>query len=156
MISAACQKLSLFIMGWGFLLGGDVPEVYSDMKIIKIRWQRLVAGGKTCLRCGSTEKELRIALSALRRAFAPLGIKVILKKDTLSLPAFKKNPSLSNRIWINSMPLEAWINAKAGQTQCCDVCGDSECRTVEVKGNVYETIPSKLIIKACLVAASQL
>jgi hypothetical protein len=36
------------------------------------------------------------------------------------------------------------------------VCGDSECRTLEVSGTTFEAIPERLILKAALLAAAQL
>ena len=36
------------------------------------------------------------------------------------------------------------------------VCGTSECRTVEVEGTTFETIPETLFLRAALVASSQL
>lgn len=126
------------------------------MKTLRIKWLRLISEGQTCPRCGSTEKELEKTLSILKQSLTPLGIEVALEKDELSFAAFKKDPSQSNRIWINDRPLEEWISAEAGQSLCCDVCGNSECRTVEVGGQVYEAIPMDLVIKASLLAASQL
>ena len=32
-------------------------------------------------------------------------------------------------------PLEEWIETKVGASRCTSVCGDSDCRTVEVNGN---------------------
>lgn len=126
------------------------------MKTLKIKWQRLVSNGQTCKRCGATEKELERAISALKKAMPPLGIKVVLEKKKLSFRAFKKEPSRSNRIWINNRLVEEWIGAQAGQNLCCDVCGDAECRTVEVGGRVYEEVPARLVIQAGLLAASRL
>ena len=68
----------------------------------KIRWKRLTPKGETCPRCGSTEEELRKAVSILKKSFAPLGIKVILEKEELSVTEFKKDPLQFNRIWINN------------------------------------------------------
>jgi hypothetical protein len=36
------------------------------------------------------------------------------------------------------------------------VCGDNECRTVEVGGDTFEAIPETLIVKAGLAAAATL
>ena len=49
-----------------------------------------------------------------------------------------------------------WLGASVGSTPCCSVCGESECRTVEVGGTTFEAIPERLFIKAALVAASTL
>ena len=126
------------------------------MNALKIKWQRLVANGQTCPRCGSTGEEIEKAVSVLRQSLAPLGIEVILEKGELSVEEFEKNPLESNKIWINDRPLEEWIGGAVGQSPCCDVCGPSECRTVTVEGEIYETIPSELIVKAGLLAASKL
>ena len=90
---------------------------------LKIRWKRLISKGETCPRCGSTEEELRKAVSTLKKSFAPLGIKVILEKEELSVTEFKKDPLQSNRIWINNRLLEDWIEGRVGHSPCCDVCG---------------------------------
>jgi hypothetical protein len=102
------------------------------------------------------QQRKNLAVSTLKQSLAPLGIEVILEKKELSVTEFKKAPLQSNRIWINNHPLEDYIGGGVGQSPCCDVCGPSECRTVEVEGQEYETIPSKIIIQAGLVAATQL
>ena len=78
---------------------------------LKIRWKRLISKGETCPRCGSTEEELRKAVSILKKSFAPLG-KVTLEKEELSVTKFK-NPLQSNRIWINNRLLKHWIGGKS-------------------------------------------
>ncbi|HEU4446006.1 MAG TPA: DUF2703 domain-containing protein [Nitrososphaeraceae archaeon] len=134
----------------------ELIEKGSVANILKIKWKRLISKGETCQRCGSTEKGLRKAGSILKKSLAPLGIKVILEKEELSVTEFKKDPSLSNRIWINNRLLEDWIRGRVGHSPCCDVCSPHDCRTVEVEGQIYETIPAEIIIKAGLLAASQL
>lgn len=126
------------------------------MNTLKIKWQRLVANGQTCPRCGSTEEEIEKAVSVLRQSLEPLGIEVILEKSELSLEEFEKNPIESNKIWINDRLLEDWISGVVGKNPCCDVCGPSECRTVTVEGEIYEAIPADLIVRAGLLAASKL
>ena len=79
-----------------------------------------------------------------------------MEKGELSESEFQKDPLQSNRIWIKGRSLEEWIGGNTGQSQCCGVCGTSDCRTVGVGGEVYETIPSDLVIKAGLIAASEL
>jgi len=125
-------------------------------KVLKIKWQRLISKGETCPRCGATENELEKAVSILKQSLAPLGIELILEKEELSVAEFKKDPLKSNRILINNRSLEDWLGGEVGHSPCCDVCGPSECRTVEVEGQVYETVPAEIIIKAGLSAASQL
>jgi len=132
------------------------PPQSSNQKTLTIEWQRLISNDKTCPRCSSTEGELDTAVSTLKQALAPLGIEVVVEKRELSVAEFKKAPLQSNRIWMNNRPLEEYIGGSVGQSPCCDVCGPAECRTVSLEGHVYETIPSKIIIQAGLVAAAQL
>uniref|UniRef100_A0A7V5XFA3 DUF2703 domain-containing protein n=1 Tax=Thermodesulfobacterium geofontis TaxID=1295609 RepID=A0A7V5XFA3_9BACT len=126
------------------------------MKTLKIKWQRLVINGQTCSRCRSTEEELEKAISILKQYLTPLGIEVVIEKDELSVEEFEKNPLQSNQIWINDVLLEDWINGKVGQSLCCDVCGNPDCRTIEVGMEVYEVIPAELVVKAGFLAALQL
>ena len=126
------------------------------MKTLRIKWQRLVSGGQTCPRCRSTEEELEKAVSALKRSLAPLRIEVVLEKSELPIAEFRKDSLQSNQIWLNNQPLENWIGGKVGQSPCCEVCGPSECRTIEVEEQTFETIPADLVTKAGLLAASKL
>jgi len=131
-------------------------EPVNTMKTLTIRWQRLVSEGETCPRCGATEKEMDKALQTLGQSLNPLGIKVALEKQELKPDEFQKDPLQSNRIWVEGRSLEEWLGLKVGQTPCCKTCGDAECRTVEAAGQVYESIPAELIVKAGLLAASRL
>ena len=126
------------------------------MKKLIIRWQRLLDNNKTCPRCRKTEKEIEKAYKKLKEVFSPIGIEVVLDKRERSMDVFKTNPLVSNQIWIMDKPIEEWLNANSGKSRCCDVCGDEECRTIELSGKTYESIPEALIIKACLLAAADL
>ena len=133
----------------------------NNMETLTIRWQRLVdEGGQTCQRCGSTGKEVQKAFHSLKQSLAPLGIKVTLEEKALDPATVAKDISQSNRIWVGERPLEEWLDAKVGKSPCAICCaelGDNvECRTVEVEGKTYEVIPADLIVKAGLLAASQL
>lgn len=125
------------------------------MQILKIHWQRLVQEEQTCERCAATEAEVDQAGQTLSRSLAPLGIEVVVEKQVLSQADFLKNPQQSNLIIINGRPLEYWLWGRTGRSPCCGPCGDQPCRTVEVQGQVYETIPATLIIQAGLMAAQQ-
>ena len=135
---------------------GAEPHYAINKKIIIISWQRLISDGSTCPRCGSTEEELDKAVIELRNSLNPLGIEIILNKSELTLAEFKKDSVKSNRIMFNDCPLEDLINAKTGQSQCCDVCGDNKCRTVDIEGESFETIPASLIVKAGLLAFAKI
>ena len=127
-----------------------------NQKILNIKWQRLVTEGETCPRCSATEQELDKAIGKLKQALLPLGIEVNLEKEKLSISEFNQAPLQSNRILINQQPLEDFIKGEIGQSPCCDVCGPSDCRTVKINEQIYETMPSKLIIQAGLSATSQI
>lgn len=127
------------------------------MKSLPIIWQRLVSPeGKTCDRCSATYQEMQRAIEKLKQSLRPLGIEPSLEIREIDEKSFKADPSESNRIWIAGRPMEEWLGASVGKSRCCSVCGTSECRTVEVEGATFETIPEKLFLKAALVAASQL
>ena len=87
------------------------------------------------------------ALRKLEEALRPLGIEPSLDVREIDEKAFKTNPSESNRIWIAGKPMEEWLGASVGSSRCCSVCGDSECRTVEVGATTFETIPSSSFSK---------
>ena len=128
----------------------------SDKKALIIKWQRLLSDGQTCPRCGSTEAAVEKAVAALTPALALLGIAVVLEKNALSAEAFRRDPLQSNMIWLNGRLLEDWLEAQTGRSECCDVCGPNDCRTVGVGGEIYEAIPAELIVRAGLLAAAAL
>ena len=130
-------------------------ENNKSEKNLVITWQRLISEGSTCPRCGSTENELDKAVLQLKEKLNPLGIEVFLEKTELTLKEFNKHPIQSNRILFNGKLLEDLIGAETGQSQCCNVCGDKECRTVKIEDELHETIPADIIVKAGLVAASE-
>lgn len=122
----------------------------KSKKVLTITWQRLISEGNTCPRCGSTEDELDKAVLELKEKLKPSGVKVILKKSELTLEEFKKNPLESNRILLNGKTLESLVSAKTGQSMCCNVCGDNQCRTIELNGESHEVITTDIIVKAGL------
>jgi hypothetical protein len=127
------------------------------MKAITIRWKRLVDGeDRTCPRCGITGETVQSAVGKLKKSLAELGIEVILKTEARNFPMFSRDPLQSNRIWVGEKPLEEWVGASVGQSPCCGVCADSECRTLIIGGNTFEEIPERLIIQAGLLAAAEL
>jgi|UniRef100_A0A7C3Z2K0 hypothetical protein len=126
------------------------------MKTIQITWQRLVdEQGQTCSRCDATEQELHKALRFLVKSLAPVGIAFSLETKSLDAQEFARDPLQSNRLWIAGRPLEKWLEGEAGASLCGGPCGEAPCRTLEVEGKVYETIPAELIIKAALRAVQQ-
>ena len=160
------NKLGVILFAFIIIVGGciisrSVRNEDNEIESLTIEWQRLVdERGQTCQRCGSTEKEVEKAFHSLEQSLAPLGIKVTLEKKALDPATCAEDVSQSNRIWVGKRPLEEWLDAQVGQSHCgfcCAGLGDNvECRTIEVEGQAYETIPAELIIKAGLLAASRL
>jgi hypothetical protein len=62
----------------------------KNMKVLKIKWQRLLIdeGGQTCPRCGSTENELEKAINTLKQSLAPLEIEVLIEKKVIDSTTF--------------------------------------------------------------------
>lgn len=126
------------------------------MRTLPILWKRLVNEGETCPRCSSTQQNVTAAVAKLELALGPLSIRPVLETQAIDAAAFRAAPAESNRIWIGGKPMEEWLGARAGNSPCCQVCGDLPCRTMEVDGLTYEVIPEDLIVKAALIAASRL
>jgi len=124
------------------------------MTPLTIVWQRLVKEGATCDRCGSTHEQILGALTQLEAALRPPGIRPVLQTLVLDEPSFRADPSASNRIWIAGKPMEDWLGASAGSSPCCSVCGDLPCRTLEVDGHSFESVPQDLVVKSALIAAA--
>lgn len=129
--------------------------------ILTVSWQRLVTeDGQTCDRCGGTQEELRKAIGALRESLHPLGIEVATVEEALSTEECAADIIKSNRILIEGRPLEEWLGGEVGQSPCGSCCAtigeEVDCRTVNVDGTTYEVIPAQLIVRAGLLAASQL
>jgi Domain of unknown function (DUF2703) len=123
---------------------------------LPIVWQRLVDRGQTCPRCGETQEAVERAVSTLTEVLRPLHIEPTLQTVALDQGTFEQAPAESNRIWIAGHPLEEWIGADVSVSGCRSVCGDHDCRTVELEGATYEAVPEKLIVKAGLAAAAAL
>ncbi len=126
------------------------------MKILTIEWRRLLDENKrTCPRCGATEQEVERAVTSLNQALKSFGIDVRLVKKAIDTASFKKDVLQSNKILIEGRILEEWLGAGTGQSPCCEVCGNAECRTVQYADQTHETIPAELVVKAGILAASQ-
>ena len=129
--------------------------------VLTISWQRLVTDqGETCDRCGGTQEELGRAIEILRESLRPLGIELASVESALTIEECAADIMQSNRIVIGDRSLEEWLGAEVGQSLCGSCCGaigeEVECRTVTLDGNTYEVIPAELIVRAGLLAASQM
>lgn len=123
------------------------------METLEITWQRLVTDGKTCGRCGDTGEAVHGAVKTLTEALRPLGIEPVLHTVEIDESSFTTSPTESNRILIAGHDLEDWVGATTGHSRCSSVCGDHDCRTVDVDGVAFEAVPEWLIVKAALLAA---
>ena len=128
----------------------------SATRTLPIVWQRLITNGETCPRCAGTASEVERAVTQLAEVLRPLEIEPTLETRELDEAAFEAAPDESNRIFVAGRPLEAWIGATQGASECCSVCGTNQCRTVELDGKSFETVPASLIVKAGLAAAVEM
>ena len=127
---------------------------------LTVDWQRLVTDeGETCDRCGGTQAELDKAIKVLRESLSPLGIEVAFVEHALTIEECAADIMQSNRIVIGNRTLEDWVGGEVGKSVCGTCCGaigeEVECRTVSVDGSTYEMIPAELIVRAGLLAASE-
>ena len=125
------------------------------MRSLPIVWHSHVSpAGRTCDRCGATRQELEWAVAVLQHALRPLGIEPHLEIVEIDEASFTANLAEPNRLWIAGKPMEEWLDETVGSTHCG--CGGSHCRTVEVTGTTCAAIPERLILKAALIASSEL
>jgi len=117
-------------------------------RTLTIRWDRLVKDGSTCPRCDETGSNVEKAISELEGYCKRRGVRIVLEKGEIPEREFLKDPSISNIVTIDGRRLEDWIGGKVGRSRCCDACGDNDCRTIEVEGEVHEGIPVRLIVLA--------
>jgi hypothetical protein len=115
-----------------------------------------VKGGQTCSRCGATGEAVQSAVETLDAVPRPLGIKPVLRTVEIYEVSFTASPTESNRIVIAGKSLEDWTGGATGHSHCSSVCGEHQCRTVEVNVVAFESVPEWLIVKAALLAAAQL
>jgi hypothetical protein len=121
-------------------------------RTLPIHWQRLVSPeGQTCPRCASTGDEVKRAVKILEQALPPLGIQPELQITEIDTSTFRANPAESNRITIADRTVEDWLGGRTGGSRCCSVCGDSNCRTVEVAGGSPHESPRPATLDTALV-----
>ncbi|EBY4364875.1 DUF2703 domain-containing protein [Salmonella enterica subsp. enterica serovar Bovismorbificans] len=135
----------------------DFSIISGQPNTLPIVWQRLLdSNGDTCPRCRDTGDTVQKAYHRLQAILAPLGIEPRLEVVALDEVTFAAATMESNRVWFSGLPLEDWIGAQAGSSRCCGACGDSDCRTLDIGGATYEAIPESLLIRAGVIAATQL
>ena len=124
-----------------------------DGKSLVISWRHTVCQSTNpCNRCLMTPEEVKTAYEKLQSALAKLDIEVILDEQTKAQE--------EDHILINGKALENLLGGKLVKRQCASCpSADGEIKeynTLELDGTLYEIIPSALIIKAGLLAASEL
>lgn len=127
------------------------------MKPLPLVWKRLVSDqGTTCPRCHGTGEAVQLAVAQLKHALEPLGFEPQLQVEAIDEAAFLRDPLQSNQILIAGQPMEHWLGGTSGSSRCCNECGNNECRTVEVDGQVHEAIPQDLLVRAGLIATTRM
>ncbi len=124
------------------------------MKTVTVEWLHLDEDGMTCDRCAGTGEEVRAAVRSLNSECASRGVSIAYRERKLSTAQIAK----SNLILIDGSPIEDILPDAAASQSCCPSCGEitgrkESCRTIVQLGEVYETIPRKLIRAAvCRIA----
>lgn len=93
-------------------------------------------------------------MPALKQSLAPLEIRVLLERKTLT--KFRKDPSQSNRIWIGNHLLEEWIGQTLGEAPAVMYAALMIAEPSKLKNGYTRQSRAELIKKAGLSAASQL
>ena len=136
---------------------GRAESGVGEMRSLPLVWRQHVSpDGRTCDCCGATRQELERAVAVLQHALRPLGIEPHLETVEINEASFTANLAESNRLWIAGKPMEEWLDETVGSSHRGSVCGGSNCRTVEVNATTCEAIPERLILKAALIASSEL
>ena len=137
-------------------------EVATAPKTLEIEWQRMVGeDGRACCGSGSTQKALEDAHAELTESLAPKGIEVVLRSKNFSPEECIDAPERANRILVAGHGIEHWLGAEVGASPCEGFCKQAlgekgTCRTLVYEGETYEVVPVELVVKAALVAASDL
>lgn len=118
------------------------------MRIIRIEWKHYDKEGETCTRCNTTGDNIKAALEAISEDRSRKKIKIDYKETILEAD---KMPE-SNTVIINGQKIEDILNAKASENYChscsCLAGSDTNCRTIELSGQSYESIPKEMILEA--------
>jgi hypothetical protein len=117
------------------------------MRSLPIVWQRFVGAEEgTCVHCAATRHELERAVAVLGHALRPLGVEPRLEIVDVDEASFAASPAESSRIWISGTPMEEWL------AETVDGSQDGS----EWSGSERRTVPERLILKAALIASSEL
>lgn len=105
-----------------------------------------------CDRCGQTVEAVRTATEELTVALAPLNVRVTLVEHAATAEEIES----SNSVMINGWPIEEWLGAERGTTDCpsCgDLLGESTCcAAVRIGDTVQESFTVEQIKDAAISA----
>lgn len=123
------------------------------MRTLNIEWRHYDKEGATCDRCAATGTSVKDVVASLTRELADKGVTVTFTETRLP----EKLMAQSNLILFNGAPLETLLqNAAADQSNCpscaCLTGSQTNCRTIEYDGIIYEEVPEYLIRKAAYAA----
>lgn len=118
------------------------------MEELTIEWKHYDKEGETCARCNNTGDNIKLALEAVSTDDAYKNIKINYKETILKASQMPD----SNTVIINGQKLEHILNAKASENYCyscsCLASSGTNCRTIELNNESYESIPKEMILEA--------
>lgn len=122
-------------------------------RTLVIRWQHAVCqNDNPCERCINTPLEIQQAFDDLKTSLSGLGITVTLEE--------KKIKHHDDHLFINDRDVVDLLKGERVKTACANCFDDKgnprTCNSLKLGDDVFEVIPAELIIKAGLVAASEL
>lgn len=123
---------------------------------LEVLWQRVTVDAGTCVRCGDTGRNVRLAVDELEMLLAPHGVTVRLVEKPL--PPFAV--AESNRVFLGGLPLEDILGAQVLMNHCqscCDLLGaQTDCRVLRLGGRDYEELPAGLVVQAGMLVAKKM
>jgi hypothetical protein len=133
-------------------MDAEAPVQNTEPTLV-IRWQHTVCQNENpCERCINTPLEIQRAYKDLKASLTGLGIVVTFEE--------KKMKEHDDHIFINDHDITDLLEGETIRTACLNCLDDKgdprTCNTLKLGDNTYEVIPAELIIKAGLVAASEL
>jgi arsenite methyltransferase len=125
-------------------------------KELHIEWRHIRDRATTCSRCAATGQTLDDVVGQLATELEGRGVQLTFTETVLP----PHEVATSNVLLFNGVPLERLLHrAKASDNHCgsCSALFEQEtnCRTIEQDGEVYEAIPEALIRQAALAAIAR-
>ena len=139
-----------------------VTDPGENSKVLTITWHNSPEKeGKKCDNCLVKKDEAKKAYESLKTSLSSLGIQVVMKEEKAKAAACGMVISSSCGVTIAGKPLESWLGAEAGKSGCgsgkgCGAGGASQCASLVLAGKTYTVVPADLIVRAGLIAASEM